>query len=150
MFSCVVRRGEQCQTNITGACEECSQCMGHTGFAPAPGGMCFPGLHCSGRRLLCKGTLQNRPCISCMSQVQAAQVQVLRYFARTQTQLGVCFGPFPGPFPGLSSSSDQVLAEHTGPGGSCLLITSPVPDTWFPGCVMRVPSPECHVSPLGS
>ena len=46
----------------------------------------------------------------------------------TQTQfwlslcgLGVCFVPFPG----LSSSGDQVLSECTVPGGPCVLITSP-------------------------
>ena len=35
--------------------------------------------------------------------------------------LGVCFMPFPG----LSSSGDQVLSECTVPGGPCVLITSP-------------------------
>ena len=50
------------QTNITGVCGECSQCMGHTGFAPAQGSVCFPGLHCSGSRVLCKGTVQSGPC----------------------------------------------------------------------------------------
>ena len=49
------------QTNITGLCGECSQCMDHTGFAPAHGSMCFPSLHCSGARLLCKETVQSRP-----------------------------------------------------------------------------------------
>ena len=29
--------GEILQTNITGVCEECSQCMDHTGFVPAHG-----------------------------------------------------------------------------------------------------------------
>ena len=35
--------------------------------------------------------------------------------------LGVCFVPFPG----LSSSGDQVLSECAVPGGPCVLITSP-------------------------
>ena len=61
--------GGTLQTNITGMCGECSQCMDHTGFAPAPGGMCFPGLHCSGSRLLSRGTVQSGPCVSCTSQV---------------------------------------------------------------------------------
>ena len=53
----------------------------------------------------------------------------------------------------LSSSGDQVLAEHTVPGGLCVLITSPVLAGWCPGCAARVPSQVCHVrgvSPLGS
>ena len=30
------------QTNITGVCGECSQCLGHTGFAPAHSVCAFP------------------------------------------------------------------------------------------------------------
>ena len=33
------------------------------------------------------------------------------------------------PFPGLSSSGNQVFGEHTVPGVPCILITSPVPAT---------------------
>ena len=74
--------------------------MGHTGFAPVHSGVSFLDLHCSGSRLLCRGTVQSRPCISCTS-----QVQVLRYSTKAQTQLGMRFVPFPG----LNSSGDQVL-----------------------------------------
>ena len=92
--------GGTLQTNITGICEECSQCLGHTGFAPAhslcafpvyvaqalgcSAGNClrralscmnFPGLSCSvsGTRVLFKGTL-SWACVLCPSQVRAAQV----------------------------------------------------------------------------
>ena len=42
--------------------------MDHTSFAPAHGGgLCFPGLHCSGSRLLCRGTVQSRPCVHACS-----------------------------------------------------------------------------------
>ena len=34
--------GRTLQTNITGMCEECLQCLGHTGFAPAHGVCAFP------------------------------------------------------------------------------------------------------------
>ena len=34
--------GGTLQTNITGVCGECSQCLGHTGFAPAHGECAFP------------------------------------------------------------------------------------------------------------
>ena len=47
-FQLCCGEGGTLQTNITGMCGECLQCMDHTGFAPAHGGMCFPGLHCSG------------------------------------------------------------------------------------------------------
>ena len=34
--------GATLQTNISGVCGECSQCLGHTGFAPAHGLCAFP------------------------------------------------------------------------------------------------------------
>ena len=54
------------------------------------------------------------------------------------------------PFPGPSSSGDQVLGEHTVLGGTCVLITSLVPAVQFPGCALRASSQVCCVSPLGS
>ena len=80
----------------------------------------FPALSCSGSR----------------SQVPT----------KTQTPMGVHFVPFPGP----SSSGDQVLGECSVPGGLCILITSLVPATQFPGCSARAPSQVCRVSVLGS
>jgi len=44
--------------------------------------------------------------------------QVLGYSTKAQTRLGMHFVPFPGP----SSSGDQVLGEHTAPGGRCILV----------------------------
>ena len=58
----------------------------------------------------------------------------------------MCFLPFPGP----SSSGDQVLGKCTVPGGPCILITSPVLATCFHRCAGRAPPQVCHVSPLGS
>ena len=40
------------------------------------------------------------------------------------------------------------VGKRTVSGGLCILITSPVPATWFPGCSARAPSLVCHVSPL--
>ena len=74
-----------------------------------------------------------------------------RFSTGAQTQLGMHFVPFTGP----SSSGDQVLGESTGPGGPCVLITSPVPAAWvpatrFPGCGARAAFQVCHVPPLES
>ena len=44
-------KGETLQTNITGMCGECSQCLGHTGFAPTHGVCAFPV--CSAQALGC-------------------------------------------------------------------------------------------------
>ena len=51
--------------------------------------------------------------------------------------LGVRFVPFPG----LSSSGDQVLGKRTVPGEPCFLITSPIPAYQSPRCTVRAPSP---------
>ena len=92
--------GGTLQANITGVCGECSQCMDHTGLAPAHRlrvlswatllrlqvalqGCCpkralhfvhFPGLSFSGSQVLCKGTDPDGLCILCPSQVQATQM----------------------------------------------------------------------------
>ena len=42
MFNCAAGREEHCKQNITGVCGECSQCLGHTGFAPIHGMCAFP------------------------------------------------------------------------------------------------------------
>ena len=54
------------------------------------------------------------------------------------------------PFPGPSSSGNQVLGEHIVPGGLCALITSPVAGAQFLGCAARAPSLMFPVSSLGS
>ena len=93
--------GGTLQTNITGVCGECSQCLGHTGFAPTHGVCAFPvytaqapgcsagelskagpGLRALPRSKLLRfrflGTPQRHrlgwACVLCPSQVRAAQV----------------------------------------------------------------------------
>ena len=65
----------------------------------------------------------------------------------TQTQfwLSLCgLGMHFVTFPGLSSSSDQLLGDSTVPGGPCVLITSLVPATWFARCTTRAKTtPSC-------
>ena len=68
--------------------------------------VCVPGLHFSGFRFLCRGAVQSRPWVLCTS-----QVHVLGYCTKAQTWLSLRFVPFPGP----SSSGDQVLGEHSQP-----------------------------------
>ena len=72
-------------------------------------------------------------------------VQVLRYSTKSQTRLGLCFVPFPG----LSSSDDQLLGKRTFPrcGASYHLL---VETAQFPGCAAGALSQVCHVSPLGN
>ena len=137
--------GGTLQTNITGMCGECSQCLDHTGFAPAHGGVCFPGLHCSGSRLLFRGTLQGRPWVACTSQAWASQVQVLGYSTKAQIKFGLRFVPFSVP----SSSGNKVLGELTVSDVRCILSPSHSQPLSFLG-VPQEPSQVCRVSPLGS
>ena len=58
----------------------------------------------------------------------------------------VCFVPFFHP----SCSGDQVLGECSVPGQPCVLCTSLIPTTQFPGCATRAQSQVCLLSPLGS
>ena len=95
------REGGTLQTNITGMCGDCLQCLGHTRFDPAHGVCAFPvytsqalgcsagelsevgpGLHALPRskplRFRYSGTPQRRrlgwACVLCPSQVREAQV----------------------------------------------------------------------------
>ena len=65
--------------------------------------VCFPCLHCLGSRLLCWELSEAGPGL------HAAQVRALGYSSKAQARLGLHFVPFPGP----SSSGDQVLGERS-------------------------------------
>ena len=109
------REGGTLQTNITGVCGECSQCLGHAGFAPAHSVCVFlvytaqapgcstgemskasPGLRalpkCSPLRFRFLGTPQRHRfswvCILCPSQVLAAQLT--RCLVSSLSQGGRC------------------------------------------------------------
>ena len=120
------REGGTLQTNITGMCGECSQYLGHTGFAPAHGVCAFlvytaqaPGYSAgelSKRALGC----MHFPGLSCPGS------GFLGYSTKAQTWLGLRFVPFPG----LSSSGDQVLGEHTLPRSGGVSYHLPGPSCW--------------------
>ena len=123
--------GGTLQTNITGVCGECSQCLGHTGFAPAHGGCAFPvyiaqfpgcsaGEPSEAGPGLC-GLSRSKPlrfrflgiaqrhrlgwaCILCPSQVRAVQ-------------------------------ATRCLVSAVSPRWGVHLITSPVPAAGFSGCL---------------
>ena len=107
--------GGTLQTNITGVCGECLQCMDHTGFAPTHGMCAFavytaqapgcsagelskvgPGLHALPRskplRFRFSGIPQRRrfgwACVLCPSQVRVAQAT--RCLASTLSPGGRC------------------------------------------------------------
>ena len=130
--------GGALQTNIPGVC---SQCPGHTGFAPRSRCVCFPSLHCSGSRLLClqlseagpglrvlprskplrfrfSGTPQghrlSRACVLCPSRVRAAHGT--RCLVSTMTpRCGVSYH-----LPHPSRSISWVAAGVPVSGGPCV------------------------------
>ena len=141
-IGCIFLQGKQ----VTLACVECSQSLGHTGFAPAHGVYAFPvytaqALGCFAGELskvgpgLC-ALPRSKPlrlsflstpqrhrlgwaCVLCPSQVQAAQ-------------------------------ATRCLVSSLSSGQAVHLITSPVPAAQFPRCAVGAPSQVCRVSPLGS
>ena len=67
--------------------------------------VCFPCLHCSGSRLLCQVLSEAGPGLSALSRSKPLR---FGYSSKVQTRLGLRFVPFPGP----SSSGNQVFGEH--------------------------------------
>ena len=61
--------GGALQTNTTCICTECVHWMDHSGFATAQGSVYFLDPHCSGSRVLYKGTIPSGPCALCTFQV---------------------------------------------------------------------------------
>ena len=141
-----IGEGRTLQTNITGVCGEYSQCLGHTGFAPAHSMCAFlvytaqapgcsagelskadPGLYALPRSKLLRFRFSGTPqrhklswaCVLCPSQVRAAQ-------------------------------TTRCLVSSLSPGGTVHPITFLVPDAQFPGCKVGAPSQVCRVSPLGN
>ena len=100
--------GGTLQANIPGVCGECSQCLGHTGLAPAQGGCAFlvstaqaPG--CSAGELSEAG-----PGLRALSRSKPLRFR-FSGTPQAQTRLGLRFVTFPGP----RSSGQQVLGQHT-------------------------------------
>jgi len=137
--------GETLQTNITGVCGEFSQCLGHTGFAPAHSMCAF--LVYTAQAPGCSAGELPKAALGCVHFLglghSGSGPQVLQKGADS---VGPGFVPFPGP----SSSGDQVLGERTLPGWWVPLITSPIPAILLSGCTAGAPSQVCRVSLLGS
>ena len=172
LFQSCCGEGGTLQTNIIGVCGECSQCFSCT-VAPTHG-MCafpvytaqapgcsagnslrqalgcvhFPGLSHSGSgsRVLPKGADSFGPAFCALPRSKPLRFR----FSGTPQGHRLSWACFFVPLPGPSSSVNPVLGEHTVPVGLCILITSQVLATQFPGCTMRAPSQVRRVSPLWS
>ena len=69
--------------------------------------VCFPCLHCLGYRLLCCEMSEAGPGLCALPRSKPLRFRYL-VVSEAQTRLGLRFVPFPG----LSSSGDQVFCEH--------------------------------------
>ena len=134
------------QTNIAGMCGECSQCMDHTGFASAHSGMCFPGLHCSGSRVLCRALSKAGPVFHALSRSKPLRFR----FSGTPQGHRLGWACILCPSQVRAAQVTRCLASAPVPGGPCILITSLVLAAGFHRCARRAPPQVCHVSPLGS
>ena len=77
---------------------------------PRSRSVCFPCLHCSGFRLLCRELSDAGPGLHALPRSKPLRFRFsTKYSTKVQTWLGLCFVPFPG----SSSSGDQVLGEHS-------------------------------------
>ena len=128
--------GGTLQSNISGMCGECWQCLGHAGFAPTHSVCAFPVY--TSQAPGCSAGEQSKagPGLPALLRSKPLKVQVLRYSTKAQPRLGLRFVPFPDP----SISGDQVLGECTLPWCVVCLITSLFPAPRFPGCTARAPS----------
>ena len=102
--------GGTLQTNVTGVWGECSQCLGHTGFAPAHGMCAFPS-H-TAQAVVCSAGSCLRQALGCMHfpglSHSGSGSWVLHEGADS-------VGPAFLPFSSLSSSGDQVLCQRSRP-----------------------------------
>ena len=138
--------GGTVQTNITGVCGECAQCLGHTGFAPAHGVCAFPvytvqAPGCSAEELSKAGPgLRARP-----------RSKLLRFrFSGSPQRHGLGWACVLSPSQVRAAQVTRWLASTLSPGVRCVLSPPSSQPLSFPGCAVGALSRVCRVSPLGS
>ena len=125
--------GGTLQTNITGVCGECSQCLRHTGFAPAHGVCAFPvypvqALGCSAENCL-------RRALDCVHFPGLSLSGSFTWVLNKGTDLvGPVFCALPG--------AEPLRWPCVWRAQSLLLIASPVPAAQFSACTTSLPSQE--------
>ena len=143
MFSCAVEREGYCKQTLL-ACVGSAFSRWDTLGLPQSKVMCTSQVH----------TAQTPGCSArALSHVDPAfhalpRSKPLRFSGAPQghrPRWAVCFVPFFRP----CCSGDQALGERSVPGQPCVLCTSLVLTTQFPGCATRAQSQVCLLSPLG-
>ena len=102
------------QTNITGMCGECSQCLGHTGFVPAHGVCAFP---VSGSSFLCRGLSKLGPGLRALPRSKPLR---FRFSGTPQRhRLGWAYVLCPSQVRGAQAT--RYLVSALSPPGRCIL-----------------------------
>ena len=137
--------GRTTANKYTGLCGECSQCLGHTRFAPTHSVCAFlvytsqaPG--CSAGELSKAG-----PGLCALSRSKPLRFR----FLGTPQRHRLSWACFLCPSQVRAAQAARCLASALSLGGPVSLITSPVPAAWFPECAAGAASQVCRVSPLG-
>ena len=94
------------QTNVTGVCGECPQCLGHTGFAPAHGVCAFPVYTAQAQAAL-QGSCLKCPWVACIPRCKPLGFRISVLHRGTDSA-----GPTFCALPRSESSGDHVLGEH--------------------------------------
>ena len=107
--------------------------------------VCFPGLHCSGSRLLCQELSEVGPGLHALSRFKPLRFRFSGTHQRCR--LGWAWVFVPGP----SIQVTRCLVSTVSPrsGRVVHLITSPTPASQFSRCAGGAPSQVCCVSLLG-
>ena len=137
--------GETLQTNITRMCGECSQCLSHTGFAPAHGVCAFPVY--TGQALGCSAKNSLRWALGCMHfQGLSHSGSGTRVLHKGADSVGPVFCALPWSEQLRQPGAWQAQATSA----SYYLIISLVPAARIPGLQQVHPSLVCCVSLPGS
>ena len=129
--------GGTLQTNITGVCGECLQCLGHPGFSPLTACVLSPST-----LLRLQVALQGNCLRQALDYVHFPDLRCSGSGNWVLHKGADSVGPAFCALPSVWRRHSPSLAVH--------LITSPVPATQFPGCAAGAPSQVCPVPPLGN
>ena len=138
--------GGTLQTDITGVCGKCLQCLGHTGFASTHRMCAFlvytaqaPG--CSARELSKEG-----PGLGALPRSKPLRFR----FPGTPYRHRLGWACVLCPSKVRAAQATRCLVSALYLCGAVHPISSPVLVAWFPRCTVGAPSHMCHVSPVGS
>ena len=108
--------------------------------------VCFPSLHCSGSRLLCRKLSEAGPGLCAFPRSKPLRFR----FSSTPQRRRFIWACILYPSQVRAAQVTRCLLSAVTPRWAVGLIASPIPAARFSGCTMGVPSQVCRVSLLGS